>query len=112
MCLSVIHTDCLAVCCQFVLYLSYALLLFFRKQCMFVVLTHAEISKCASGYNRVMTSLYFTDIFVFVSLQHPATWQLSADGFRLIGHMVLCKSVDALPPGEKGGVLSKGTLGK
>lgn len=49
---------------------------------------------------------------LFVFLQHPPAWQLSSDATKLIGHMVLCKSADGLPPGEQGGILGKGTLGK
>ena len=40
------------------------------------------------------------------------TWQPSADGTKLIGHMILRKSVEGAHPGEAGGILGKGTLGK
>lgn len=44
-------------------------------------------------------------------VQHPVTWQPSADGNKLVGHMILRKSVEG-PPGNTMAALGKGTLGK
>ena len=43
-------------------------------------------------------------------LQHPVTWQPSADGTKLMGRMILRKSVEG-QPGDSGAILGKGTLG-
>ena len=43
--------------------------------------------------------------------QHPVTWQPSAEGTKLMGHMILRKSVEG-QPGDSGAILGKGTLGE
>jgi len=54
----------------------------------------------------------------FFGCLQPAQWQLSPDGKRLIGHMTLRKpisdndSVGEARPGEPGGAVGRGALGK
>ena len=42
-------------------------------------------------------------------MQHPVTWQPSADGMRLIGHMILKKSVDGTGQRDSSAILGKVT---
>ena len=62
--------------------------------------------------NKLLSYYLVINVVLLILLQHPVTWQPSADGTKLVGHMVLKKSMDGLRPGDTMAVHGKGTLGK
>jgi regulating synaptic membrane exocytosis protein 2 len=58
--------------------------------------------------------MYITVLMVVLSLglQHPLSWQISADGTRMIGHMILKKTVrEGVGPTSSAAILGLKVVG-